>query len=803
MTDQTVASDVNVHEVAWGSILATLETFAFASAKQLDDWAIAAQNRALANLDKLNLSEDLLNKVRQSTLSESFKANYSKIMAGLQAEIALELDNAKSMANSNLKNASVSAMMGRVMAGAGLALSGASIYQAAQTGDKTALGSAVIGSFAGALLGTFMVSSATTVVGGAALALAAALVSFGVVEFIVPDSWKSSVGEFYSDAADAFGELLDWLDPNGLISDLQETFKDALGTVSPLILDLDGDGVETIARSAGVNFDHDGNGFAELSGWVGKDDGLLVWDRNDNGLIDSGAELFGNFTKLGNGQNAANGFLALSELDSNGDDKVDSSDELFEQLKIWKDSNSNGKVDNGELSSLSDWHVKSLGLSYTSKNLTDAQGNKVLQVGQYVNTDGVVRAMNDIWFSKDEARSVEIGDVEVSQEIASLPNVSGFGHVSSLHRAMALDESGALGHLVSLYVNETDRALRSAMLDDIIFHWAGVEQYAPNSRGEFISDGRKLYALEKFLGQAFIQGSGTNAGLPNPGPNASAIILEAYVKVVKYVDESLMYAVHVAPYLSEFRLSLGGDGFTLAANDAIHKLEANYEVSPLKSIVDLVSLMNHEASKYVSGLDRLLEVFAAGLSSSELSAVESFFKNFKLGSSLDDSIINTGQVDYIVKGLAGSDVISTGSGNDQISGGTGDDVLSGGNGNDTYLYARGDGNDTIAERQSYGTADQLKLTDINSNEVTLVRAGNDVKVVIAESSPGAGDAGSILLKDTLDNFYSTGVERVVFADGSVWDRAQLVERVINASQTSGNDTIIGTNVDNVLQGGRG
>ncbi|WP_279615894.1 calcium-binding protein, partial [Phytopseudomonas flavescens] len=88
-----------------------------------------------------------------------------------------------------------------------------------------------------------------------------------------------------------------------------------------------------------------------------------------------------------------------------------------------------------------------------------------------------------------------------------------------------------------------------------------------------------------------------------------------------------------------------------------------------------------------------------------------------------------------------------------------------------------DGNDTIAERQSYGTADQLKLTDINSNEVTLVRDGNSLKILISESAPGVGDGGSIIIKDTLDGYFNRGVEQIVFADNVSWNRLQILDRL--------------------------
>ena len=93
---------------------------------------------------------------------------------------------------------------------------------------------------------------------------------------------------------------------------LQASFSSAEVMRSPLTLDLDGDGVETVSVNDGVYFDHDGNGFAEKSGWVSKDDAILVRDLNNNGQIDDGSELFGDQTILSDGEKAANGFEALA-----------------------------------------------------------------------------------------------------------------------------------------------------------------------------------------------------------------------------------------------------------------------------------------------------------------------------------------------------------------------------------------------------------------------------------------------------------------------------------------------------------
>ena len=129
----------------------------------------------------------------------------------------------------------------------------------------------------------------------------------------------------------------------------QNLFDVAQSTRSPLVLDIDGDGVETIGTNNGIYFDHDNNGFAENTGWAGADDGLLVRDTNNNGSIDNGTELFGNNTILSSGQNAQNGFDALADLDSNKDGVFNSSDTAWNEVKVWKDSNSDATVNEGEL----------------------------------------------------------------------------------------------------------------------------------------------------------------------------------------------------------------------------------------------------------------------------------------------------------------------------------------------------------------------------------------------------------------------------------------------------------------------
>ncbi|QND60153.1 Ig-like domain-containing protein [Mesorhizobium huakuii] len=115
-----------------------------------------------------------------------------------------------------------------------------------------------------------------------------------------------------------------------------------------------------------------------------------------------------------------------------------------------------------------------------------------------------------------------------------------------------------------------------------------------------------------------------------------------------------------------------------------------------------------------------------------------------------------------------------GTGPDNLVGGPGDNQLDGGGGNDTYIYALGDGHDVITEAPSNGDDDALVFTNINAADVTLIRDYDDVTVVVAESSPGASDGGSILLRDSLADNLGQGVDKIVFADNTVWTRADMI-----------------------------
>jgi hypothetical protein len=116
---------------------------------------------------------------------------------------------------------------------------------------------------------------------------------------------------------------------NQVLDTIKNIVNSAKSTSSPIILDLNKNGIETTGVKQGAYFDHSGDGFSEQTAWIGSGDGLLVRDINNNGRIENGKELFGNETLLPNGNKAANGFDALKALDSNGDNQINVNDAVF------------------------------------------------------------------------------------------------------------------------------------------------------------------------------------------------------------------------------------------------------------------------------------------------------------------------------------------------------------------------------------------------------------------------------------------------------------------------------------------
>ncbi|WP_291983829.1 calcium-binding protein [Candidatus Accumulibacter sp. ACC005] len=190
----------------------------------------------------------------------------------------------------------------------------------------------------------------------------------------------------------------------------------------------------------------------------------------------------------------------------------------------------------------------------------------------------------------------------------------------------------------------------------------------------------------------------------------------------------------------------------------------------------------------------------------------------------NDIVNGSGGNDYLL-GAGGNDNLKGGTGDDTLDGGSGNDTLNGGSGNandglgnDTYLFGRGDGNDTIYDQDvTAGNMDTIRFKDgVLPSDVTLSR-------------PASGSEDLLLsINGTTDSLrvfawfgsVSNRVERVEFADGSVWDTTVLIKAPIQGTSgadylvgrddladtimgNAGNDILIGGGGNDRLEGGAG
>lgn len=532
----------------------------------------------------------------------------------------------------------------------------------------------------------------------------------------------------------------------------------------PLVMDLDGDGIEIDPLGNGAKFDLDRNGFAEETAWVNKDDGLLVFDRDSDGIINDGGELFGDQTTLEDGSIATTGFEALAELDSNSDGIINSEDERYAELKIWQDSDSDGFTDEGELISLEEAGISGIDLENKTVNRDIAGNNTVVREGTFFKDDGSIGNVGELLFERDTL-DTEGNDIRENKEdireqllenldIAFLPDFRGYGTVYSLRYSMLQDEG--LKVLVQRFTEEEDIEKRKEILSEILEVWTGSTDIDPSSRGGNI-DGRKLAVLESFMGEEF---EGVSGG--NPNRVAASLLERSYDNLFDTVYYTLLLQsqMKVVAYLVENT----GEGFDFQGVDRY-----------MRDIID---------ADVIGGIDFYKEFTGAAKTFkwNENPAYEAFI------GSLKEEFSFLGDPQAIYTGSNESDNLIGDIGANVILGGKGDDTLQGGFGNDSYIYNRGDGSDVIYdgfyrkgspyEERNYseygenygGGVDSIIFgKNISPGDISVVKEGENLIIEI-----GGGEA--LTDRITVEKWFDKKlrVESLKFADGSKMEVGHLL-----------------------------
>lgn len=169
----------------------------------------------------------------------------------------------------------------------------------------------------------------------------------------------------------------------------------ALAGCDPIVLDLSGEGINLTEAGKGAKFDINADGKTDSTAWVAGNTAMLVYDKNGNNVIDNGSELFGD-------QNgAADGFKELAKYDDNKDGVINSKDQIYKNLKLYRDLNGDGLMSEDEFSTLKEMGIKSLNLDCKEVD-EDVNGNSIVLSGSFEREDGSKGKMADAIFGYQE-----------------------------------------------------------------------------------------------------------------------------------------------------------------------------------------------------------------------------------------------------------------------------------------------------------------------------------------------------------------------------------------------------------------
>ena len=604
----------------------------------------------------------------------------------------------------------------------------------------------------------------------------------------------------------------------------------------PLALDLDGDGIETVATNGftGTLFDHTGSGIRTATGWISADDGLLVRDINGNGIIDNGTELFGDNTKLKNGGAAQHGFAALADLDSNGDKVIDAKDAAFKELRVWRDINQDGISQNNELFTLQSLGIKSFNTAYTDTRQDLGNGNTLAQKGSYTKADGTNAVMGDLELAADKIYSNFSDKVELTAAQAEAPNLKGTGRLRDLREAAAL--SNGLSATLKAYTAANTREAQLKLLDSLVLNWAktdlrwNTEAISFNTFAVGIRTKNEGVALtphqfarlvkipplpEKI--QAAINaareriaildaysGEDTRRMFIHNEADAQRILKvtnETYQKLSESIYTFLLFQTRLKPYINQIGFKLENNQFKIDYNGLTAAFNQVQKQNPQKAFVDLGEMLAYgRLNDWYTGRQLMERFIETARKNGLLEQYKQLLGNNTIalltrtnGGDGDDVLQNVNLGENRNISLYG------GNGNDTLVGGAGNDYLSGGDGSDTYVFGKGFGQDSISNYDySAGRTDTIRFTDgLKQEDFNFTRSSSDL-IIAAKKGTDKVTVSNYFDQDGAGNYR---IDRIAFSDGKVLDVA-AVKKLVTLG-TSGDDRLYAYHAGSSLDGGLG
>ena len=621
----------------------------------------------------------------------------------------------------------------------------------------------------------------------------------------------------------------------GDLTDSEDRAKNARVPVDPVVIDLNGNGISKKEIQDGVHFDLNNDGFLEKTEWIENEDGFLVRDLNNDGIINNGTELIGDNQLLSNGELSKNGLEVLQDLDKNKDGYLDENDEAFSTLKVWKDLNGNGVTDEGELYTLQELGIKKLELQ--------SSVNKDLTIGNVEFTDGTKNIMSDLEFNVNLVDSLFN---EFKPDENDYNDKYGFAYVTRTGKvtnlAYAISKDDKLKEIVNDII-ENPSADVYKKIDNLLLRWTGSENIDANSRGANIN-ARYLGVVEAFTGRQFIGVDGVN-----PNSQAAPILNEMYEyirnrifsEVVMCAYSSYIMETGYFDYDSNKFINYDGSETTNEQYSKIAlllKAQSNYYLASDKD-KEIINEISEALKKESDIFEDIYNInYVNKISNSSINGTE---KDDYIVARLGNDNINSGSGNDIVYGEAGNDRLYGGDGNDKLyggdgndklyggngddylEGGVGDDYIEGGKGDDTFVYGKGYGNDTIT-KDYYSAQEQgtLVMKDLNKEDIEYVAKGNDLILKIKETEETVTikdylyrdsykmgkiefEDGTVLFEDIVNTMKENPllIEETENSDSMYYHNGNSKDIRVNVKAGSGNDTIYTGVQDDYIEGGSG